>query len=174
MSDSPTVSKLEKAAKIVGAAVTLLAALGGLGSWMFTLAMVDRDRESEELREDIDALKTQLREVSENSSREFVQLDEDFDDLHMALIALRAELTFRTATTAAPAPPTVTLRRRTPRPPVLTGAATSTSASRGGTWAEMPPPPSGGPPPPSAEVIELRDAEMAAEVYNDALERMEP
>lgn len=165
---SDLTAKLEKAGKITGAIMALVAATVGLSSWLFSIAMSDRDRESEELREDVDALKTQLRETSENATREFTQLDEDFDDLRMALIALRAELTFRTAPSSA-APPTVTLRRRTPRAPAGAPATLLSSGGSGygtgsGRLSDSPPP---------SDVIELRDANAAADAYNDALERMD-
>lgn len=171
---SDLTAKLEKAGKIVGAAGAIIAATGALSGWAFTTAMANRDREAVELREDIDALKTQLRELSTNSAHELEGLDEDFDDLRMALIALRAEMTFRTSSGTAPTP-TVTLRRRVTRSrPLLSideDAPPAADLPPGAGYAvgtgRMPPSL------PQSDVIELDSAHSAEAAYNDALGRMD-
>lgn len=152
--------KLEKAGKVVGAITAIVVSVAGVGSWVFGAVMAERDQEIESLREDVNNLKSALRDEQRANAASFEEIDEDFEDLRIALMAVRAELTFRTSHSSEGAAVTIPTRSRHRG----AGVATSTAAVRGGR-------PLGDTT--STSSVEVHDANSAAEVYNAAIDRME-
>jgi hypothetical protein len=148
--------KLEKVGKVVGAVAAVVAAVAAAGGWAFSVAMTARDQEAAELREDIVSLKAQVRELSTGTSREITRVDENFDGLRVAVIALRAELGFRTQRTE----PDVPVRRRDVP---LAGSSTATSAVR-----------VAGHPPPSPPTRDFASEREAAARFDEAMDNLDP
>ncbi len=159
-----TLARLETAAKYVGAAVTILGAVGGIGGVTFSWAMAERDNDAGEMREDIDALKTALVSLSTSASDELGDMNDRFFDVRLALEALRVQVAFSAATPASPVElEPVRLSRPPRRAPLL-------SRLRGGSEDAVRPV---GEDNGSGPVVELHDSDSAELALDEAMGRLE-
>lgn len=155
-------------AKIVGALATIGGVTVAVCSWLFSVAMSDRDDKIQDLQASIDTLNESVTHLSS-------QLDdseERFMDLRIAMELLNARLELRTAPAGAPSPP-VRVRVR-PRPStaviVPTGAHVEPVIDHSPASHDMPPLGHGLLPPPLPEERVFRSDREAEEAFDQALE----
>lgn len=153
-------------AKIVGAVATIGGVIIAVCSWIFTVAMSDRDNKIQDLQASIDTLNESVLHLS-------AQLDdseERFTNLRIAMELLNARLELRTAPATAPPPPVrVRVRPRSSAVVVPTAALTEHEAINGSDMSS--PPPSLGYPliPPRPEERVFHSDREAEEAFDQAL-----
>ena len=115
---SDTLSRIERAWKLVGIILGVLGLVSGGASWAFAYVMSERDRQVTELTEAVQDLEASVERMRDQVSRDGERSEQDMRDVQMALRILEVRVGYERRVAAVPssAPPTLTSARVTPTP----------------------------------------------------------